>query len=39
VTVTSAGPCEETAAILVDPDVFADGMEFGDTAEWSSSVQ
>jgi hypothetical protein len=39
VTVTSAGPCEETAAILVDPDVFADAFEFGDSAEWSSSME
>jgi len=38
VTVTSAGPCVETAAVLVDPDVFADDFEFGDTAEWSSAV-
>jgi Leucine-rich repeat (LRR) protein len=38
VTVTSSGPCEETAAILVDPEVFVDGFEEGDTADWSSSV-
>lgn len=38
VTVTSAGPCTETVAVLVDPDIFADGYESGDTAEWSSSV-
>jgi hypothetical protein len=39
VTVTSSGPCEETAAILVNPDVFHEGFEFGDTAEWSSSME
>jgi len=38
VTVTSAGPCEETASILVDPEIFLDDFEEGDTAEWSSSV-
>jgi len=40
VTVTSAGPCEETAAILIDPSapIFADGFESGDTSEWSSKV-
>jgi len=41
VTVTSAGPCEETAAISVaplTPEIFADDFESGDTTEWSSSV-
>jgi hypothetical protein len=41
VTVTSAGPCEETAAASVAPYtdlVFADGFESGDTTEWSSAV-
>jgi hypothetical protein len=38
VTVTSAGPCEETAAILVDPNIFADGFETGDTTVWSNEV-
>jgi hypothetical protein len=39
VTVTSAGPCEETAAVWVDPTtIFADGFEFGDTTAWSSDV-
>jgi hypothetical protein len=41
VTVTSAGPCEETAATSVAPYtdlIFADGFESGGTTEWSSSV-
>ena len=41
VTVTSAGPCEETAATSVDPadnSIFADGFETGDTTLWSSTV-
>jgi hypothetical protein len=38
VTVTSAGPCEETVAVLVDPEISADGFEAGDTADWSSAV-
>ena len=39
VTVTSAGPCEETAAILAPGTVFfADGFESGDTSAWSSKV-
>jgi hypothetical protein len=37
VTVTS-GACEETAAILVDPDIFTDGFESGDTTVWSNEV-
>ena len=38
-TVTSAGPCEETAAYLVDlAKVFADGFETGDTSVWSTWV-
>jgi len=40
VTVTSAGPCEETAALSVDPvPIFADGFETGDTSAWSTTVQ
>lgn len=38
VTVTSAGPCEETAATPVDPGmslIFADGFESGGTSAWS----
>jgi len=40
VTVTSTGPCEETAATWVglETPVFADGFESGDTSEWSSTV-
>ena len=40
VTITSTGPCEETAATWVGPaiPVFADGFESGDTSEWSSKV-
>ena len=39
VTVTSAGPCEETAATSVDPaSVFDDDFESGDTAAWSSKA-
>ncbi len=40
VTVTSSGPCEETAAIWVDPTahIFSDGFESNDTAEWSTTV-
>jgi len=40
VTVTSTGPCEETAATWVGPEtpVFADGFESGDTSEWSSKA-
>ena len=41
VTVTSAGPCEETAATSVDPadnSIFADGFESGDTMLWSRTV-
>jgi Leucine-rich repeat (LRR) protein len=41
VTVTSAGPCEETAATSVGPvtgEVFADGFESGNTSVWSSAV-
>jgi hypothetical protein len=39
VTVTSTGPCEETAKTLVDPSafIFADGFESGDTSEWSQT--
>ena len=42
VTVTTAGPCEETAATLVDPalktPVFVDGFESGNTSLWSTTV-
>ena len=39
VAVTSAGPCEETAATSVDPArVFAESFESGDTSAWSSTV-
>jgi hypothetical protein len=39
VKVTSAGPCEETAATSVDPArVFADDFESGDSTAWSSKV-
>ncbi|MEJ2085242.1 MAG: fibronectin type III domain-containing protein [Acidobacteriota bacterium] len=39
VTVSSAGPCEETAATSVVPvtDIFADGFESGDVSAWTSS--
>ena len=36
-TVTSAGPCEETAAFLIDLEkIFADGFETGNTSVWST---
>jgi len=40
VTVTSAGPCDETAIIWGGPaiPVFADGFESGDMSVWSSTV-
>jgi len=39
VTVTSTGPCEETASIWVDPTtIFANGFESGDTTWWSNTV-
>ena len=41
VTVTSAGPCDESAVISVapiDPLVFSDGFESGDTTGWSNSA-
>jgi len=40
VTVSSTGPCEETASTWVGPEtsVFADGFESGDTSAWSSKV-
>ncbi len=39
VTVTSAGPCEETASTWVGPPIpfFADGFESGATTAWSST--
>jgi hypothetical protein len=37
VTVTG-GTCEETAAILVDPGIFTDGFESGDTTVWSNEA-
>jgi hypothetical protein len=36
VTVTSAGPCEETAAVATP--IFLDGFESGDTTAWSAAV-
>jgi len=41
VTVTSAGPCEETASTWVGPPIpfFSDGFESGATTAWSSTVQ
>lgn len=41
VTVTNAGPCEETATTWVGPPIpfFQDGFESGNTAGWSGSVQ
>jgi hypothetical protein len=41
VAVTSTGPCDEAAAITVtpiEPLVFSDGFESGDTTEWSGTV-
>ena len=38
VTVTSAGPCEETAAAYIQPTIFTDDFETGYFAKWSSSV-
>ena len=40
VTVTSAGSCEDTAAVSVDPNapVFFDDFESGDTIMWSLTV-
>jgi hypothetical protein len=39
VTVTSAGPCDETGAKWVDPaTLFTDGFESGNTTLWSSTV-
>jgi hypothetical protein len=38
VTVTSSGPCQESAIVLVDPFIFADGFESGDTALWSRTL-
>jgi len=41
VAVTSTGPCDEAAAISVtpiEPLVFSDGFESGDTTEWSGTV-
>jgi Leucine-rich repeat (LRR) protein len=39
VNVTWTGPCDETAAILVDPsEVFSDGFENGLTTSWSGAV-
>ncbi|MGB5661574.1 MAG: fibronectin type III domain-containing protein, partial [Thermoanaerobaculia bacterium] len=40
VTVTSAGPCEETASTWVEPGmtIVTDGFESGDTSAWSSTV-
>lgn len=40
VTVTSTGPCEETASTWVDSETsfFSDGFESGDTSAWSDTV-
>ncbi len=40
VTVTSAGSCEDTAAVSVDPNapIFFDDFESGDTVMWSLTV-
>jgi hypothetical protein len=38
VSITSFGPCEESATILVDPTVFLDGFELGNTTEWSATA-
>jgi hypothetical protein len=38
VTVNPGGPCEETAAVFLDPEIFTDGFESGGTTEWSSEV-
>ncbi len=36
VTVTSPGPCEETAVVLIDPTIiYGDGFESGDTSWWT----
>jgi len=39
-TVTSAGPCQETGAVWVDPTipVFLDAFESGDCTAWSTTV-
>jgi len=34
VTVTSPGPCRESAIVFVTPEIFADGFESGDTSRW-----
>lgn len=38
VTVTSPGPCQESAIVLVDPLLFSDGFESGDLGQWSLAV-
>ncbi len=38
VTVTSSGPCRESAIVLVDPLLFSDGFESGDLSLWSSAA-
>jgi hypothetical protein len=40
VTVTSTGPCEETASTWVgsETQIFANGFESGDATEWSTTV-
>ncbi len=38
VTVTSSGPCQESAIELVDPLFFSDGFESGGVGGWSSAV-
>jgi hypothetical protein len=38
VTTTSSG-CGESAAVTLDPVIFADGLESGSTGEWSTASQ
>ena len=40
VTVTSPGPCQESAMIFVDAGYFfGDGFESGDTSAWQTTTQ
>jgi Leucine-rich repeat (LRR) protein len=38
VTVTGPGACQESAIIFVDPIVFSDGFDLGNTLSWSATV-
>ncbi len=38
VTVTGPGPCRESAIVLVDPLLYSNGFELGDTSGWSAVV-